>query len=627
MKKNINLIMILLLLCSIVFSTSCSESTIKNNVIYDIGYEGREGVFYKKDDSKINENLESLDHFVDVNISISEKQIPLTITEEADEVFYLEPIFTEGLWDSITLIGNEKGLYNLKKTNVKDKTVTLIKSGVHFINTVKWNHEKDKVAFNASGQLIIYDNSKDKLVSLDDSLNERDNISYFGWSSDDKKIYTENENLVNGSIYYVNSGKKKESYNEEDYVYLKNNLSEKYYFASLFEPVGKEINNTSLETRTVIVNENSEVVQELVEENFAKENSLNELRFRDSYKKSLIQLGNDGFGLYYTSDVLEHNKINVVSSEYIHMAKFMQGGGFAFTQSKNNGEENKFSLYIADSYGKILREVSVGNGNFIISPNGKYAYFDFPNREIVDLSNGEIISSDAGENIYNDNKKDEENIIKVLRQALYISINYLKGSDFNQSEVDKLFVDSENPYQWAKYDFVSYWKKHNETNENFKYEVNADIDDIYYFILNEKNMANVSGKIKIKSSLGRTIYLKGSITLLENEDQWKITGFSTFPNSIEKEKVTESIETYINKKSFFKDSDWLLGDIKGKDITIGQIQFWSLNNALLSEDVEYANFAKIYLNVSEDVNKEIYELSAEKQGSDWVVIGLEKISE
>jgi hypothetical protein len=614
------------LLCSSVFIISCSKSTIKNDVIYNIGYEPREGVLYKDSTSSLNEDFESLDYFVDGAINLSEKQIPITITENGNEVFYLEPIFADAVWGNVTLLGNENGFYNLKKINVKDRTITLIKSEIYFITTVKWNHEKDKVAFNASGQLIIYDNSKDKLVSFEESLSEKDNICYFGWSSDDKKIYTENENLVNGSIYYVNSGKKKESYNEEDYIYIKNTLSENYYFASLLEPVDNEIKKTSLETRTVIVNEKNEVVQELVEESFAKENLLDELRFRDSYKKSLIQLGNDGFGLYYTRDILDHNNITIVSKEYIYNARFIEGGGFAFTQSQKKGEENKFSLYIADAYGNISNEVSVSNGNFILSPNGKYAYFDLPNMEIVDLSNGKIISSNLEEVMYSENNNNEENIIKVLRQSVYLSAKYLNGSEVNEREVDKFFVNTENPNQWAKYDFINYWNGKNRVDKDSRYEVNAKIDTIYYFVLDEKNMANVSGLIKIKSSLGKTKYLKGNITLLEDDEQWKITGFSTFPNSNEKEKVFKSIGTYINQNAFFRSTDSILEEIKGKDIAIGQIQFWNLNNLVLSEEVEYANFAKIYLNVTSDGNTETYEVDSEKQGNDWVITGLKKIS-
>ena len=44
---------------------------------------------------------------------------------------------------------------------------------------------------------------------------------------------------------------------------------------------------------------------------------LNEGRFRDAYKKSLVQVGESGFGLYYVADINKPNNIKTLSKEFI----------------------------------------------------------------------------------------------------------------------------------------------------------------------------------------------------------------------------------------------------------------------------------------------------------------------
>ena len=61
-----------------------------------------------------------------------------------------------------------------------------------------------------------------------------DPVSYFFWSHNDNRIYSEHPDQVNGSIYYINLQKKVEAYEIRGNLYLKVN----WMTTSFMEPGG-----------------------------------------------------------------------------------------------------------------------------------------------------------------------------------------------------------------------------------------------------------------------------------------------------------------------------------------------------------------------------------------------------
>ncbi|GAA0179280.1 hypothetical protein SH2C18_21780 [Clostridium sediminicola] len=625
-KNVINTILVSGLL--MLFSSSCALRSIKDDIAYDVGYEAEENSLISFGKSEISDEIEGNEIFVDTSIRLEEGQIPLTISKDKKEIFYLElnSVGREKL--KVYIKGENGGIYSLKKIDIENKKTTQIKDFVPFFTTVKWNNKGDKVAFNGSGKLIIYDNENNKLVMSEKELKEDAYINYFEWSQDDMKIYTENPTLANGSIYYVNSGKKRESYYNDELIYYKGKLDNNYFYANVVAPYNTNADNVMPEVRTVLVNDEGKIVHEIIDDKYIGENNIFEFRFRDNYKKSLLQVGNIGFGLYYIENIFELKNIEKITDKFVYEAKFISNGGFAYTISNKEKEDNSYLLCIVDSTGKKIKEEVVGSSSFTVTPDGKKLYFDLPNREVFNIEELTVVESgNKKESHTSEENNEHKDIMCALRGAIDVGYKYILTGEKDKENLEKYIIDSKDPEQWAKYDAIKYIEENYVEPVKKEYEITIKLNNINKYRLNEKNMANIYAEIEVKDSFGTLSYNEHSFSMVENNKKWYLTGISTFPNSKEREKVFSTAKEYTTKGMLLDSS--MVGlefsqELKEKEVEIGQIQFWKMSEPHLSYNQEYSNYCKVYLIARENNKEEIYKMILKKDESKWIPVELEK---
>ncbi|MGI6224987.1 MAG: hypothetical protein ACOYJ1_01900, partial [Peptococcales bacterium] len=321
-KKHIVLLTLILLILSL-FLSGCAERDIKNNQVYLINDKG------KTLDNQNNGKqlvIEGRVPFQGNQVDSNDGRVLLTVSLDGKQMFFMEPIKDREMQN--VLKGEPTELVRIIRVEGEGQEEKVVAENIPFISLVQWDNTGKIVAFGGGQKLTVYDTVKDRLL-LEDKL-KNDSISYFFWSpKEENKIYSENPNLSNGSIYYLNSQKKVEAYETKEQVYFKGKLDNDFYFAT------KWFTSIKDGIRTIIVDKKG---------NTAK--ILGAGRFRDSYKKSLLQVGDSGFGLYYTPDVNKPENIKILSEEYVFDAKFVDEGKITYIVENKDMEKNLFFLYI-----------------------------------------------------------------------------------------------------------------------------------------------------------------------------------------------------------------------------------------------------------------------------------------
>lgn len=620
-------IFIIITILSLVIS-ACGSRNIKDDVAYDIGYETEENSLVSYKSLQISQEAAWDETFTDISIKLEDGQIPLALSKDRNEIFYIQLSSEKNIKSQAYIKGDNGGYYSLKKLNIYNDTTTLIKDSVPLITTVKWDNSGNKIAFNGNGKLIIYDNDNNKLVMWDKDSREDSYINYFEWSEDDKRIYTESPTLVNDSIYYVNSGERRESYNNDELIYYKGKLNENYFYASVATPYKANSENNISEVRTAVVTSDGEIVQEITDGTFINENNVFEFRYRDNYKKSLLQAGNIGFGLYYINDIFDWNTIKIITGQFVYEAKFIQDGGFAYTTSNKYKEKNNFLLNIVDSNGDKVKEMVVGSSSFSVSPDGKRIYFDLPEREVVEVENLQFIESDNGiVTDISETDNDYNEIMNTIRGAIDVLYKYILTGEKDKKNLLKYITDTENLYQWAQYDVSKYWEENIVEPNGLSYEIKAKLIDIKKYTLNDNDMVDVNVEVESKDSSGAFSVITSTVSIIKIDEEWYVTGFSTFPNSVEREIVYATVNDYIQNDMLLDSTMTGLEfnqELKGKEVIIGQIQFWQMSEPHLADNVEHSNYTKVYLTVYENGNSEIFKMILEKEGNQWKPLYLDK---
>lgn len=563
---------------------ACTDTGIKDNKVYEVNETSK-----SKDIKKISEsiNTEGVDSFKDnakvVNNNVaSSENILLAISKDEKSSYVMTKV--KAAKDSQRFI---KGAYiekvNLMKIDNKTKEIKIIASEIPFISTVKWNNDKTVVAFCGGERLSIYDTKVNKLILSDELKNEP--ITYFGFSPDGRKVYTEHPNLINGSIIYIDSAKIAHSYEQKEDLYYKGVLDSNYYYAT-------KIEDTNGISSTIIIDKKEAVVRDLPIG-----------RFRDSYKKALLQTGKESFGLFYIKDINEENDFKKITEEFVLDVKFIEDGKFIYTTENKDVEKNSFYLHLVNENGEEEKKIEISSGVIALLPNGEKAYVGGYKQEVIDLKSFLIEKS------INHETGEEENVFKTLRGAMNVLYKYEISSIKDFEGVKKYFVDTKNPDQWAYFDVNTILK------ESQRVSVSGVNHKISLYLVNLKlydNDTKATAKVKVsaQNSSGGGLGSENSVELIKVENKWYITGFSTFPYSIEYKTVKTKVETLINliKSGNLTLQNNIHKELAGKNIEIGQIQFWQMSDPHLAADIEYANHCKVYLKAKENNKELIYKM-------------------
>ena len=129
-------------------------------------------------------------------------------------------------------LGQYNEQVNLYEYDLEKDSLRLIAEQIPFITKTSWNNDGSLIAFNGGNRLMIYDTKRGRFLM--EHILRTDPVSYFFWSHNDNRIYSEHPDQVNGSIYYINLQKKVEAYEIRGNLYLKVN----WMTTSFMEPGG-----------------------------------------------------------------------------------------------------------------------------------------------------------------------------------------------------------------------------------------------------------------------------------------------------------------------------------------------------------------------------------------------------
>ncbi len=545
-----------------------------------------------KDISKIDKQIitEGTNPFYSLeglNAKENRNQIPLTLSKDKEYIYYMKPTVAKSKDGDYTVIkGDALCKVDIVKVHMVTADAKHIASNVPFVSSVKWNKEGNMVAFLGGSTLTVYNDNQDKLIQS--FQGDGDGIVSFGWSQDGKKIYTEGQNLINNGIYYVDSKKYIHSYETKENLAFKGVLDEQYFYGT--ERVSEDIYNT------VVIDKDNKIVNRI--------NSVG--RYRASYKRSLIQAGKNNFELSYYTDLNDTSNVKLLSKDYINDAKFIYNGGIVYITPNDDPEENSFNLHIVNEKGDEVKKLKVSGSTIMILPDGKTGYTGGAYIERIDLING-TVEVPSMEKLSEDN----ENILKTLRGAMDVIYKYEMTQKKDGERAEKYFIDTHNPEQWAFTDVMSMFNENQKlTSKDLDYTIVLRLKSLS--INGEKATANID--ISARNSFGAGLGMNNAVELIKINNKWYVTGLSTFPNSKQYKEVKTKVEAIVKQAQQGKLFD---GQLKDKEVLIGQIQFWQLSDPHLADNIDFANYCKVYLKVKENGKEVLYKLILDRKNQNY----------
>lgn len=596
MKKYFIVIVVLLFAL-----TGCSEEKIKDNQVYVV----EENISNEGESVQNNLVTKGLIPFEEYKyLNEDEEYGRILLAADSNYKYYMEiDRDIKDVIDSEIIKGENKQLVKIFKIDKRNEEQELIAVSVPFVSQVKWNKDQTIIGFCGGNRLTVYNTVTNKLL-LEDLLVE-DEISYFAWSPKEaNKLYTEKENLANSSIYYTDLQKRVEFYETKEDLYYKGNLDNQYYYASKWLVVDK---NDKTKTRKDIIN------TFVIDDKGLIVKDLGEGRFRDSYKKSVVKIGENGFGLYYIKDINNPDKTKKLTGKYIYDVKFVGDGKIAYIVEGSDISKNFFLLKIIDENSKLVDVFEVSGSSMVLSPNGKSGYIGGPLLEKVNFETFEI---DIKANLIDLNHEENQRAKKhsAIRGAMNTLYQFETMNIKDFQAVEKYYIDSLSPQQWANFDLITMFKESRERPIEGDWHLEIVIKEDSKNLITSKTSYVVN--IEAKDSTGKEQTKELALELLEKNSNWYVTGLSTFPGSKERISLEKTVKKYIDDAQKGRKIN---KELENKEVSIGQIQFWDSNMSNLASEVSDANYAKVYLIVGEN-HKVIYKLVLKKENKNWKTI-------
>ena len=543
--------------------------------------------------------IESLEH-------LPMNMIPFSIHPQNSDIIYCMS-YIDQLKDNRVMMG----IYRRKVAVYEVDTSTGIQKKLipeaDFITLAKWSHDGKYLGMVAGETLLLYHREKDQIDNVN-QLAGNNSITYFGWSPDDKTIYTEHINLPNDSIYDVENKKGTLSYQiSERRPFYKDPYKENLFMGTA-EMVDQWGNRKPV---TATLDEKGNVVQ-----------LIGEGRYRDQYEGQLLQIGTDHFGLTYFQN-LEKLEGKPYTEEYVYQAAFTPQGDFVYTtKGKDVSILASYELNVFRK-GKAVESYEVTGPYFSIWPNGKYIDVGSYGEERIDLEQKERFRRKLVQLIEG---SDEMYVLNTVIRAADLYTRLYCGQEEEEeleAQLTQYYINTDEPIkQWALLDLLvelEHWKTYRQNAKH--YHLTGELGSIEM----EGNRATVTAGFSLQDSKGSGGGFGTTYELVRKEGRWYITGQSTFPQSKERQKVEKVVIDFIKNAekgasiSFNQETtQQIYNQLKGKQIELGQIQFWAMSEPHMASSIEWSNHAKVYLQVAD----KIYKLVLEKKTGGWQVISL-----
>lgn len=366
MKKVILLLSIALCLCA------CSSEKFKDNQVYVI-------------ESNEQERTENFVDWLDVegqnpfsadltsHIMLLNHEILLTVAPDGESYYVMT--YSEEQSPDIVLKGADYQLVNISRVESKTQIGQTIAQNVPFVIKAGWNSSGDIVAFGGHEQLIIYDVHKNQLL-LQSELADEPMRDFFWSPIDTNKLYVDQFHST-GIVYYVDPQKRAELYETREKIYYKALLEKNYYYATQWR---SDPANEKEQLYTILADDKRQIIK-----------IVGHGAYLDSYQKSVLLLGEDGFGLTYVSDVNQVSQYKLLSENYIYDAGFYAGGNSYAVISDEAREQNDFILILFDVKGEEIQRLTLSGGGIFLANDGILGYCSGPKQEIIDLTQGKVL--------------------------------------------------------------------------------------------------------------------------------------------------------------------------------------------------------------------------------------------
>jgi hypothetical protein len=576
----------------------CAQQEIKEGQVYVVN---EDHLAEEKPSDMLNiEGRIPFQKYVNESLAAQQNQnkILLTISPNGKELYFMEKMETDSFPQVIK--GDPGDQVRIVKEDIAAKDQQIVIENIPFVSRVLWNSEGNMVAFGGGGRLTVYNGGK-KIAVMEDKL-AQDNITNFFWSPiNENKLYSEQPDLANGSIYYMYSQRKVEAYETREETYYKGKLDSSYYYGTKWDLTNGDIN-------TVILDKQGKIIKVL---------TLG--RFRDAYQKSLVVVGERGFGLHYIRDINSSGKVITLTEDYVYDVKFIANGKIAFTTAAEDIESNLFYLQLVSSNGSQLKKFKVYGGSIALLPDGKAGFISGPVWQQVDFVQNKL-EQDSLEK--KEDADDLQAIYPTIRGAMTTLYDYELKGEQSWNRLKKYFKNTHTPDQWAYFDVEMIFQARANSSLRRGNSYMMKIDLRSYDINATGDGASVIIRVDTKNPSGRGVDMDYALELIKEEGVWYVTGFSTFPQSAEREDIEEIVQETV---TMIQTGKLFAGELDNSQILIGQIQFWRSGLPHLASSVGSANSVKVFLQVKNQGKEEIYKLVLEKVNqSYWKPVKLTK---
>lgn len=504
-------------------------------------------------------NSEGIDKYKDVKVSTMKNNY-IYIGKYKDEYIGIK-------YNTYDIENTVKGPLDIKVDIVlisNDKEDVLLSK----IDFVKKSYLDDNIlVLQCLNNYIVYD------IKANKKLIDEIGLSNLSYNKKEKVVYTQKDTLVNCDIVEILKEKIIRAYETKKQIYFKGILDDNYSYATFERKFSSaeeekykigELNEP--EYYTVIINDKGEIVSK----------DLSGRIFIDSYKKSLLEVGINGYSLFLVKDYKDFNKNIKLTNKYVYSCGFLKDGYIYYVVQDDNKYQNDFELHMLNDNGKEIWVEKIKGTDVYIQKDGIIGFIadNYGSKVVFNKNKIDIINTRK----INKNISDEcIEIKKLVREAVIL----LYEKENNKNVLKKYFANIDVPVKQVALDDVLLMSQEHKKEDDIK-QKNYEIRIIDYDFYNTNRNCSIVVNSKYMNDKGRVTAENYRLELSKIKDKWFIVGFSTFPRSNEINKIKGVLQLR---------SDNLLNNCY-----IGQVQFWKMSMPHKAIDIKYSNHAKVYIN-------------------------------